>query len=333
MGGENLRNGDIKIFNLGAGSWCYLDLIVNFAEIISNNFRNKPNQFYNPKSIKMKHQLILGLALGALTVFGAGAQVRAVDAPVKLLDAPMGLMAPVWSPDGRQIAVTTDNYAGILVADAEGSNLRMLTGEAGSGYKMCWSTDCRTILGRVNVEQGGRTFRQAKRYDSTTGRATEAGRLSRSTALPMAESADGLYRAMMDDAAGVAAVTPALAQFAGRTVINPAQSPDGTKVAFQVVGRGMWVINNDGTGLRSLGQGSHPSWMPDNKTLVYTVVTDNGEQFTGSTLMSVNITTGATSTLLSQYGMIPMTPAVSPDGSKVAFENATDADIYILNIR
>ncbi len=281
----------------------------------------------------MKKVYLLGLALGALCAVNAGAQVTATSQPVKLLDSPMALMTPVWSPDGSKIAVTTDNYAGILVANADGSQLQMLTSEAGTGYKMAWTADSRSIIGRANVVENGRTLRQTKRFDAVSGRATATGTLSRSTALPVSDAATGLYVNMMSNPAGVAAATPALSQFSGKVIINPALSPDGTKVAFQVPGKGMWLINNDGTGLRSLGTGSHPSWMPDNKTIVYTIVLDNGEQFTSSSIRSLNTVTGASSIVLDVNGMIPVTPAVAPDGSKVAFENASDANIYIINVQ
>ena len=31
--------------------------------------------------------------------------------------------------------------------------------------------------------------------------------------------------------------------------------------------------------------------------------------------------------------IIPLTPAVSPDGKKVAFENAADAAIYVISLK
>lgn len=298
-------------------------------EIIKNNKQS----ITNPKTNTMKKVYLLGLALGALSAMNAGAQVSATSQPVKLLDSPMALMSPVWSPDGSKIAVTTDNYAGILVANADGSHLQMLTSEAGTGYKMAWSSDSRSIMTRANVVENGRTLRQNKKFDAVSGRATATGSLTRSNALPVSDAATGLYVTMMSNPAGVAAATPALSQFSGKVIINPALSPDGTKVAFQVPGNGMWLINNDGTGLRSLGTGSHPSWMPDNKTIVYTIVLDNGEQFTASSLRSLNTVTGASSIVLDVNGMVPMTPAVAPDGSKVAFENAADANIYIINVQ
>ena len=169
-------------------------------------------------------------ALCALPGFG---QARAASEPVKLLESRVGLMAPVWSPDGSMLAVTTDNYAGILVANADGSGLRAVSSDAGTGYKMCWSADSRSITGRATVATGRH---QMRRYDVAGGRATAISAVARTSAEPVSATAAGLYALMTSDPAGAAATAPALARFAGRTVINPALSPDGTAIAFQIPG-------------------------------------------------------------------------------------------------
>ena len=165
------------------------------------------------------------------------------------------------------------------------------------------------------------------------GRATAISAVARTSAEPVSATAAGLYALMTSDPAGAAATAPALARFAGRTVINPALSPDGTAIAFQIPGQGMWIIGADGSGLRALGMGSHPAWLPDSRTIVYTIVRDNGENFTGSTLMSMDTATGATATLLASRSLVPLTPSVNADGTKVAFENAAEAAIYVMNIQ
>lgn len=279
----------------------------------------------------MKKRYLMG---AMLAIFAAGvstAQVRSASQPQKLIASEVGFMAPVWSPDGSMIAVTSDNYSGIYVADADGANLRVITTEAGAGYKMLWSADSRSITGAPRVADGVRQLRSLCTYDLATG-ATNRSSL-RKVARPGADNAEGIYGAMIADPAGVAVAVPALSRFAGRTIINPALSPDGNLIAFQVPGQGMWLIGADGTGLRSLGKGSHPAWMPDSRTILYTIVEDNGSEFTASTLMSADVTTGFTATVLSDSAVLPLTPAVAPDGSKVAFENARDAAIYIVKLK
>ncbi len=279
----------------------------------------------------MKKHYIFVLALAALASAPAFGQARAVSEPVKLLESPLGLMAPVWSPDGSKIAVTTDNYTGILVANSDGSEFRMLTGDAGTGYKMMWSADSRSISARAKLTENGLIMQEMRTY-ALNGRTSVAAAKARTSAEPASLTATGIYSAMVTNPAKATSVIPALSQFDGRTVINPALSPDGSVIAFQIPGKGMWAINADGSGLRSLGTGSHPAWLPDNRTIVYTVVEDNGSVFTASTLMSLDIATGARAAVLASRSIIPMTPAVSPDGSKVAFENAADAAIYTINI-
>lgn len=281
----------------------------------------------------MKKHYMIVLAMAALAAAPAFAQVRAASEPVKLLESPVGLMAPVWSPDGSKIAVTTDNYAGILVAEADGSNLRALTSDAGAGYKMSWSADSRAIIGSAKIADGARTYRELRSYDLGSRAAATVAARSRGAAEPASLNASGIYGAMVSDPAGATKTVAALSQFAGKTVINPALSPDGAVIAFQIPGKGMWTINADGSDLRSIGNGSHPAWMPDSRTLVYTIVSDNGNEFTGSSLMSMDLATGRRAVVYNVPGFIPVTPSVAPDGSKVAFENAADASIYVMNLQ
>ena len=96
----------------------------------------------------MTKQTFLTLALSMLGV-AAMAQPRSASEPTLLIKSSQGLMAPVWSPSGDKIAVTSDNYDGIWVADADGSNLRQVTCCSGAGYKMQWSADGTKLLGII----------------------------------------------------------------------------------------------------------------------------------------------------------------------------------------
>lgn len=286
----------------------------------------------------MKKQFLLALTLlvcGATAV----AQPRGAGVPTRLLQAPQGLMAPVWSPDGTRIAATGDNYTGIIVMNADGSEAVTVTDAPGAGYKMSWTADGKEIVGRTNIYENARIYHEMKAW-SADGRADRVLRAKhRTTAAPtmraagLSKKSNGVYDIMTSDPAKAASQIDALNGYADKVVINPALSPDGTKVAFQIGGAGMWVINSDGSGLKSLGKGSNPSWMPDSRSIVYTVVTDDGERYTGSTLYGLDTENGNSSVIVSQDGLIPVTPAVSPDGTRVVFQNVTDASLYIVNIK
>lgn len=283
-------------------------------------------------------KIFLTIAVAAVAV-AAVAQPQAKGTPARLTQTPQGLMSPVWSPDGTAIAATGDNYTGIFVLNLSDNSMRTLTSEAGAGYKMTWTADGKEIVGRTNVVENGRVLHEIKAY-AVTGAVRTLKAKHRTNAMPTLKAAglsqknSGVYDIMTADPAKAAASIDALNRFADKMVINPALSPNGKKVAFQVVGNGMWVIDADGSNLSYLGEGSHPAWMPNSTEIVYTVVRDNGQNFTGSTLYGLDLATGKRAALAGgENNMIPLTPAVSPDGKKVVFENAANASLYIVNLK
>ena len=49
-------------------------------------------------------------------------------------------------------------------------------------------------------------------------------------------------------------------------------SPDGTRIVYGAsagLSSGIWIMNADGSGKRSLGEGASPSWSPDGKQILY----------------------------------------------------------------
>lgn len=284
----------------------------------------------------MKKTLLLGIAAllcGSIAI----AQPRSASAPQLLLSTPTGLMAPVWSPDGKHIAASGLNYSGIYVAQADGSSLQMVTDAPGAGYKMVWNGN-NAIVGRTNIVENGRVMHEMYSW-TLSGTATRVAAKGRNVQAPslraagMAKGQAGIYDMMVADPSHVAATVGALADFEGQIIINPALSPDGSRIAFQVPGKGMWVIGADGSNLRSIGAGSHPAWLPDNATIVYTVVKDNGSEFTSSAIYAKNIDNGKSMTISDSSTILPLSPAVSPDGYKVAFENARDNAIYVITLK
>lgn len=287
------------------------------------------------------------------------AQPKSAGEPQLFIKADHGLMAPVWSPDGTQLAVTGDNYSGIWVMKADGSNFAQITADEGAGYKMTWSNDSKSILGRTNQVVERRKFHEIKTYDvatrnskvlvastrgitgtptwrsvenisyadskgakevSLTGKAIKADRIS-------------VYEQMMSDPTNATSKISGLAQFAGKMILNPALSADKSKIAFQIAGKGLFVCNADGNNVVSLGKGSYPSWLPDNKTVVVARLKDNGHAFTSSDLYAVNTNNGVATILTGNSELIPVTHAVSPDGKKVAFENSLNGCIYIIDLK
>ena len=211
----------------------------------------------------MKRQLLLTLAI----VMCCGltfAQPRSASEPKLLVKADVSLMAPVWSPNGDKIAVTSTAYTGVFVANADGSDLKCVTDAAGAGYKMQWSTDSKQILGRTNIVENNRVLHEVKVWSVNNSSARTLIHKTRDLkGTPTWKSIDRViisdragvrtlslngnptatvanaYDIMMNDPVGAMTKIASLKDLGGRLVLNPSLSPDGKKVAFQVYGKGM----------------------------------------------------------------------------------------------
>lgn len=289
----------------------------------------------------MKRKIYFSAALALLCCVSVTAQPRAAGEPQLLLKAATGLMSPVWSPDGSQIAVTGDNYAGIWVANADGSNLNCITTENGAGYKMIWNADGKSVTARTyQVEKQRRMYSVKQINVATKAETTIVGATRNISGTPTLKNvkaaklaAATAYETMVNDPVNATSKISGLAEFAGKMILNPALSPDGKKIAFQVPGNGAFVSDMNGDNAKSIGRGAYPSWMPDSRYLIVARGTDNGANYTASDLYCIDTVSGEATLLTENTDLIPMTHAVSPDGTKVAFENCADGCIYLLNLK
>ena len=62
-----------------------------------------------------------------------------------------------------------------------------------------------------------------------------------------ATGAASVLQVMIDQPTQATQLIKSLNKYAGKMILNPSLSPDGTKIAFQIVSNGVWVCNADGT--------------------------------------------------------------------------------------
>jgi Tol biopolymer transport system component len=178
-----------------------------------------------------------GGRIETLRVDGTGG-VQVLDGVPQNTNSGDAMTAVSWSPQGTQLVYA---YSGdILVINASGGTARRLTRTTASrgNYYPAWSPDGSTIAywsGSKTGGDGGPSDAEIYTIPAPGGSPT---------------------RLTHDDVSD----------------IEPAWSPDGTKIAY-FHGGDLWVMNADGSGKHLLhaGSGGHwaPAWSPDGTTIAY----------------------------------------------------------------
>jgi dipeptidyl aminopeptidase/acylaminoacyl peptidase len=271
---------------------------------------------------------------------------------------------PAFSPDGALLAFTRPGYSGIWVMAVDSREVRQITDEMGAGFGFAWSPDGAALLARVTRFDDLRREDAVKVFDVASGEEwllTEyRGRMP---ALPtwsasgtdvILATPDGIElfdaprprEAAPDRETGVSAVVGSdrglavidlregsaepLRILEGQHVLNAVSSNDGTRIAFEILGGDLHVINADGSGLIALGPGHRPDWSPDGEWIAFLRAEDDGDEIIAAGLYAVRADGTQVVALSIRNDMLEMNPSWSPDGAYIAFDDLASGAIYLL---
>lgn len=287
--------------------------------------------------------------------------------PQAITDGSHYFARPSWSPDGRMLAFTGENQHGLWVVDADGSNLRQLTAETGVGFGFQWSSDSKEILCRASKSVKRRRYHAIKIFNVDGHSRRISGYRSFMPGLPRWTEADEKIYLYSDQnglevfdsdsmelkskifpqnlsqplfylsANGLNVLNPhAVSAVSFKlpegTILNEVLSPMADKIAFEVVGKGMFVVNIDGTNPVDLGVGYRPAWSPDGKRLVYMLTKDDGHAYISADIYSINIDGTAKTQITNTNDLLEMNPDCSPDADKIVFNTMNTGTIYIIEL-
>jgi Tol biopolymer transport system component len=247
---------------------------------------------------------------------------------------------PQVSPDGRWIAYTRKKAASssgdIVVMRADGRAPKAITHGAGDDGYAAWSPDSRCLV----YVHGSSLY--------VTDRAGSHPRPVQPSAYGSDPSwaRDGtIYFDGSDDDNQEIAVVGAdggpfrlLTEAEDDADIEPAWSPDGTRLLFQSDRNGddeLWIEQPDGTGMRNLtgaprADDREPAWSPDGTRIAFT--SDRGSAHNDAEIVVMSAD-GSNQVTVTNSPANDYQPAWSPDGRKIAFVRYADdrGVVWVMN--
>jgi len=277
-------------------------------------------------------------------------------------------MAPIWSPDSRELAVTKANYQGVYLVDISGQTAPVQYGdETVSALGVQWSPAGDKLLvylarqenrrrhgaiGVIDLISGDLTALTP--FDSRpTGEATWLGggqelhllrqgasqylaipgmTLNKQPVRPVSETLYYLERGQVARRTLSTGEVAAIETVPGRK-LNLKISPDSTKMVFEIVGGHLWVSSIDGSDPVDLGPGYLPAWAPDGARLTFMAATDDGHQYTSADIIVVGADGTGRVNITAAHDRLEMNPAWSPDGRFIAYDAMDMGRVYLQEVR
>ena len=237
----------------------------------------------------------------------AGAEGPVVLTEVRQLTPAQGYEQPVWSPDGSQIALAGDKMKELLVVSAEGGEPRLVARGESAGYGPVWSQEGRALSYRAPGQ---------KLSDVP---ALAVG-LHDEPAVPPRNRTPGQWllvpadRVLLRKGDVTTPVSPP-----GDRYCCARSGPNGL-VAFLGLATGLYIHDPASGRTWPLGPGNHPSFSHDGKRVVFDRCKDDGEQLLSCELVIAELGDGAPHLRTVHTDVpLPTSPALSPDGSQLAF--------------
>lgn len=263
-----------------------------------------------------------------------------------------GHFYPKFSPDGKFMLTTRANYSGIYLYDFTSDKMQQINAEPGAGYQAQISDDGNTILYNRIELINNRRHNSLHTFTRTEGTQKQLTQVSREPVTPRFAGNKPSWvqgKSMVRPQVTTAEMRPVITiedrkmviyQGTTRKVLDPngddasyiwpSFSPDGKNIVYTVAGRGTFVCTVDGKKVRSLGKLNAPAWL-NNNWVVGMDDRDHGGRVVASELYVVAADGTKRQQISTPEALIAMYPAVSPDGSRIAF-NTDNGEIYILQV-
>lgn len=301
-----------------------------------------------------KYLLSMVIAAASLASAAQVVEVQSITrVPVK---GEVSVNTPCISPDGTFAIVSTNDDNSLCRIDLSTGEVSTVT-DNGSTLRLAFTPDGSSIIFRRATEASDhRRFYSVETIDLNGGPtrclaapARHGAGFSMSPRGTLSLNAEGRFRARALQPDGMQAEPYAIVNIHyghlevtypdGNTVnLDPqgrgsylwaSLSPDGTQIAYYLVGHGCYVCDLDGSNVRPLGYIHAPAWL-GNEAIVGCQDYDNGECITSSAIVAASL--DGTIQTLTDGSIIGINPSASADGKVITFSDPTGA-LYVINLK
>jgi len=309
----------------------------------------------------MKQILLLIPILGFL--MASEPAILKIGTPILLVDQETNFMIPKWSPDGKHLAITSDQYRGIYLYSFDIDEITVLSDKPGVGFGMVWSEQGTKIAARISKFEHKRRLNAIAVYDIDDRSETiYSDYQTRMPGIPRWTPGDKsvylsggrTYRSftvgdrsdqqpVMDEAViylkdnkifsrQLLAERETRIEAIDEKIVTLDISPDESKIAYKVWGGNLWISDIDGNNKIDLGIGYEPSWSPDNDKLCFMINSDDGHEFLSSDIYVVNADGSGLMNLTDTPNVLEMHPDWSPDGKMIAYDTYETGQIWLQEV-
>ena len=317
----------------------------------------------------MKYTIPIAFAISILlsSIFAESPAVRTVGLPRELTTPDHFFIAPKWSPDGTTIAVSGAKYVGIYLISFPDGDIVTLTEDPGAGFGMEWSHGGEKIAARISRFENKRRYNAIAIFDVISGSrnvisdwltlfpgtpkwtkndefiyisGTDKFKIYNTTSKnlrtkPISLPDEKVIFVKKDriNARDVSSQDEFEINAVEGRILNLTISPDGTMMAFEIMGGNLWVSDVDGKNPIDLGRGYAPAWHPNSDKIAYMVTTDDGHRYLSSDIYVVNADGTGKVNISNTPDLLEMHPAWSPDGKWIAYDTLNKGQIFVQEVR
>ncbi|NCS80361.1 MAG: hypothetical protein GW788_01270 [Ignavibacteria bacterium] len=312
----------------------------------------------------LKSAFTFGICLltGAISL---SAQPKVIG-DIRLLVAPESIayMRAQWSPSANHLLFTSLNHKGIYTYSFSTKTVEQLSNDLSVGFGANWIDDSSILVRHTKME--GVFNKNAVAIIQTDGNMDlKTPYINSMPSVPMLSlSKQTIYysdkqelkvtesgfsrKSNGPDKPGFMAIGNKLYQIGSTTsktptilsgdeyegdILNLTVSSDGNRLAFEVLGGSLFVIDLPSGNKYDLGAFNRPSFSPDGNYLAVMKASDNGYQITESEVFALKFDGSESFELTKSFSSVAMNPSWSPKGDQIAFDSPETGAIYLIPIQ